>query len=65
MKKELTPDMKHWARNIQKENFPSWIEAFAYAYDLGFERGKEQISGFTGSPSFKLMEAKKKRDKSE
>lgn len=36
--KKLGEDKYHWAYNIQKKPFPSWIEAFDYAYQLGYIR---------------------------
>lgn len=35
-------DKYNWAWNIQREPFPSWSEAFDYAYKLGYERAKKE-----------------------
>lgn len=39
-KSKLNPDQRNWADNIQTKAFPSWIEAFDYAYQLGYNNGK-------------------------
>lgn len=43
---KLGQDEYNWAYNIQSKPFPSWIEAFDYAYQLGYTRGitKEVLS---------------------
>lgn len=40
MNNKLTNEQIHWADTIQKNNFPSWIEAFNYAYQLGIKNNK-------------------------
>lgn len=41
---KLGEDKYHWAFNVQHNNFPSWTEAFEYAYKLGLERGRQERS---------------------
>lgn len=38
---KLGQDKYDWAFNLQHKNFPSWTEAFDYAYKLGYSRGKD------------------------
>ena len=37
--KKLGYDRYYWAWEIQTQPFPSWFDAFEYAYKLGYERG--------------------------
>lgn len=37
---KLGKDKYKWAWEIQTEPFPSWSEAFDYAYELGLKKGK-------------------------
>lgn len=37
---KLGPNKYIWAYNIQSKPFPSWIEAFDYAYQLGYNNCK-------------------------
>ena len=40
--KKLGEDKYNWSYNIQTKPFPSWTEAFDYAYNLGLKRGKNE-----------------------
>lgn len=41
---KLGEDKYHFAYNINTKPFPSWIEAFDYAYKLGIEHEKRRQS---------------------
>lgn len=42
--KRMGEDKYEWSYNIQKNPFPSWVEAFDYAYQLGLKRGSCQCT---------------------
>lgn len=41
LREKLGEDKYHWAWEVQSKPFPSWLEAFEYAYKLGLKRGKQ------------------------